>query len=110
MRADTPAHGSGVEPLARAGVSLAERDAMFADNPVDGGLGVELPRAFPVSLPDLLRAIEDRYIDRALSETGGNRQAAATLLGLQRTTLVEKLRRREQHQARTWTQTASRPA
>ena len=38
--------------------------------------------------------IEDRFIAEALARTGGNRNRAADLLGLNRTTLVEKLRRR----------------
>jgi sigma-54 specific flagellar transcriptional regulator A len=48
----------------------------------------------PVDLPQLLRRLEEAYIDAALLRTGGNKKAAADLLGLQRTTLVEKLRRR----------------
>jgi sigma-54 specific flagellar transcriptional regulator A len=48
----------------------------------------------PVDLPRILRRLEEAYIDAALSRTGGNKKAAADLLGLQRTTLVEKLRRR----------------
>ncbi|MBL8916976.1 MAG: sigma-54-dependent Fis family transcriptional regulator [Archangium sp.] len=50
---------------------------------------------FPVDLPALLRTLEDLYISAALQQAGGNRKAAADLLGLQRTTLVEKLRRRQ---------------
>ena len=38
--------------------------------------------------------IEDTLIEQALARTGGNRNAAAQLLGLNRTTLVEKLKRR----------------
>jgi sigma-54 specific flagellar transcriptional regulator A len=48
----------------------------------------------PVDLPAILRRMEEAYIDAALARTGGNKKAAADLLGLQRTTLVEKLRRR----------------
>jgi sigma-54 specific flagellar transcriptional regulator A len=48
----------------------------------------------PVDLPLILRRLEEAYIDAALQRTGGNKKAAADLLGLQRTTLVEKLRRR----------------
>ena len=48
----------------------------------------------PVNLPNLLRTIEELYICAALQHAQGNRKAAADLLGLQRTTLVEKLRRR----------------
>jgi DNA-binding NtrC family response regulator len=48
-----------------------------------------------VNLVRMLRSLEDGYIDAALARTGGNKKAAADLLGLQRTTLVEKLRRRQ---------------
>jgi len=47
-----------------------------------------------IDLPSLLRHLEQAYIDAALVHTRGNKKAAADLLGLQRTTLVEKLRRR----------------
>jgi sigma-54 dependent transcriptional regulator, flagellar regulatory protein len=48
----------------------------------------------PVDLPSLLRSLEESYIRLALDQTGGNKKEAARLLGLGRTTLVEKLRRR----------------
>jgi sigma-54 specific flagellar transcriptional regulator A len=53
----------------------------------------------PVDLPAMLRRLEDTYIDAALARTRGNKKAAADLLGLQRTTLVEKLRRRQRDAA-----------
>ena len=40
-----------------------------------------------------IAAIERQLIQRALDDTGGNRQQAARRLGLKRTTLVEKVRR-----------------
>ncbi len=40
-----------------------------------------------------LAAVERQLIQRALDDTGGNRQQAARRLGLKRTTLVEKIRR-----------------
>jgi DNA-binding NtrC family response regulator len=46
---------------------------------------------------DLNKAVEEfeyRLIDEALRRTKGNKQAAARLLGLKRTTLVAKLRRK----------------
>lgn len=49
----------------------------------------------PIDLPALLRSLEWAYIETALEQTGGNKQTAARLLGLRRTTLVEKLRRRQ---------------
>ena len=42
----------------------------------------------------LLTQLEDRLIGQALARTGGNKNRAAELLGMNRTTLVEKLRRR----------------
>jgi two-component system response regulator PilR (NtrC family) len=46
-----------------------------------------------VDLPALVLDFERQLIDQALARTEGNRGAAARLLGLKRTTLVEKLRR-----------------
>ena len=46
-----------------------------------------------VELPALISRIEKDLIDRALSRTNQNKGAAARLLGLKRTTLVEKLKR-----------------
>ena len=46
-----------------------------------------------VDLPSLVEQIERDLIERALSRTGGNKAAAAGLLRLKRTTLVEKMKR-----------------
>jgi sigma-54 specific flagellar transcriptional regulator A len=48
----------------------------------------------PVDLPTMLRQLEDAYIKAALTRTQFNKKEAAKLLGMGRTTLVEKLRRR----------------
>ncbi len=53
----------------------------------------ELP-ADGTDLRAILEAVEDRMIAEALQRTGGNKNRAAELLGLNRTTLVEKLRRK----------------
>jgi two-component system, NtrC family, response regulator PilR len=53
---------------------------------------VELP-AGGIDLPVLIAQIEKDMIERALSRTEQNKGAAARLLGLKRTTLVEKLKR-----------------
>jgi DNA-binding NtrC family response regulator len=42
----------------------------------------------------MLESVEDRMIAEALERSGGNKNRAAELLGLNRTTLVEKLRRK----------------
>ena len=47
-----------------------------------------------IDLRTLLAQLEDRLIGQALARTGGNKNRAAELLGMNRTTLVEKLRRR----------------
>jgi DNA-binding NtrC family response regulator len=52
---------------------------------------------FPEEGTDLrrmLEQVEERMIAEALERTGGNKNRAAELLGLNRTTLVEKLRRK----------------
>jgi sigma-54 specific flagellar transcriptional regulator A len=53
---------------------------------------VDFPDA-GVDLPTLIGQIERELIERALHRTGGNKAAAAGLLRLKRTTLVEKLKR-----------------
>jgi DNA-binding NtrC family response regulator len=61
---------------------------------VDIGVGiVDLP-PYGVDLRLLLTRLEERLIGQALERTGGNKNRAAELLGMNRTTLVEKLRRR----------------
>jgi len=76
-----------------------------SDVATDGGssidssteLGHAMPEpvvALPVDLPTMLRQIENAYINAALTQTRCNKKEAAKLLGMGRTTLVEKLRRR----------------
>ncbi len=48
-----------------------------------------------INLPQLVEEFEYRLIDEALRQTHGNKSAAAQKLGLKRTTLVAKLRRRK---------------
>ena len=47
----------------------------------------------PVNLPKLLDHIEIRYIQRALKVCGMRRARACIMLGIPRTTLVEKMRK-----------------
>jgi DNA-binding NtrC family response regulator len=51
------------------------------------GEGIDLRRA--------VEAFENNLIDQALQRTGGNKNQASMMLGLNRTTLVEKLRKRQ---------------
>ncbi|WP_373049444.1 sigma-54 interaction domain-containing protein [Vulgatibacter sp.] len=77
------------EAEANAPCANQDREALEERTPA-----LSLP-TLPVNLPQLLREMEDRLIVAALAQSGGNKRAAADLLGLQRTTLVEKLRRRQ---------------
>jgi DNA-binding NtrC family response regulator len=97
---------------------LIERSVLLARKPVLSHTEIPLPHAtvrfaraadesgpFPIpaiakelgdsslDLRTALETLERQLIDRALQKAGGNRTEAAALLGLNRTTLVEKLRK-----------------
>ncbi|MBC7396791.1 MAG: sigma-54-dependent Fis family transcriptional regulator [Bdellovibrionales bacterium] len=59
---------------------------------------VDFPRMFlsdkGVDLKAVVTAFENHLVDQALARTNGNKNRASMLLGLNRTTLVEKLRKR----------------
>ncbi len=59
---------------------------------------VDFPRMFlsdkGVDLKAVVTAFENHLVDQALTRTNGNKNRASMLLGLNRTTLVEKLRKR----------------
>ncbi len=59
---------------------------------------VDFPRMFlsekGVDLKAVVTAFENHLVDQALARTSGNKNRASMLLGLNRTTLVEKLRKR----------------
>lgn len=59
---------------------------------------VDFPKMFlsekGVDLKSVVAAFENHLVDQALSRTSGNKNRASMLLGLNRTTLVEKLRKR----------------
>jgi two-component system response regulator AtoC len=75
-------------------VTLNDLPTNLRADVVDLGVGiVDLP-PYGVDLRLLLTRLEDRLIGQALERTGGNKNRAAELLGMNRTTLVEKLRRR----------------
>jgi len=86
-------------PIGLADLPNELRPAALAEAPI--APAATIAAAPPATLPeegvDLRRALaelEDTLIAQALNRTGGNRNAAAQLLGLNRTTLVEKLKRR----------------
>jgi len=70
------------------------------DLPMEVQQAQESVLASPVTLPEegidldaFVANVERELIQRSLERTGGNKGAAAKLLNLKRTTLVEKLRR-----------------
>ena len=66
--------------------------------PAGGGASQALPPQ-GVDLPAVLAELEERLIQEALERTGGNKNQAARFLGLNRTTLVEKLRKKARNAA-----------
>jgi sigma-54 specific flagellar transcriptional regulator A len=85
-------------PVALAGAAAAQ----IAEDPIEerlallpapvNGIEVELP-AGGLDLRQLLESLEQRLIIQALDSAGGTVAHAASLLGLRRTTLAEKLRK-----------------
>jgi DNA-binding NtrC family response regulator len=72
--------------------------AQFAQNTTGATSDVDFPRMFlsdkGVDLKAVVTAFENHLVDQALARTSGNKNRASMLLGLNRTTLVEKLRKR----------------
>jgi sigma-54 specific flagellar transcriptional regulator A len=54
-------------------------------------LGLDLLGEQGISLRDRINSIERSFIEQAMDRSRGNVSQAARLLGLQRTTLIEKL-------------------
>jgi two-component system, NtrC family, response regulator AtoC len=82
-------HLAGDRPVTLIDLPTTLRADIF-----DLGVGtLDLP-PYGVDLRLLLTRLEERLIGQALERTGGNKNRAAELLGMNRTTLVEKLRRR----------------
>jgi DNA-binding NtrC family response regulator len=77
-----------------AKISQAVQLASFGGTTHD----VDFPKMFlsdkGVDLKAVVTAFENHLVDQALARTSGNKNRASMLLGLNRTTLVEKLRKR----------------
>ena len=84
----------------RSRPGLAERRRDRRAKVFGPGVAAEIGRPRPtlgeegLDLNSAVEEFENRLIEEALRRTKGNKQAAARLLGLKRTTLVAKLRRR----------------
>ncbi len=100
---DWPGNVRELENLLERLVVLSDRDLIEASQLPDeirrasvGASETEFNVALGeggIDLTALVRRIEGRYINEALKRTGGNKQAAAKLLRLKRTTFSAKLRR-----------------
>ena len=75
---------------------LANCDLLLLD-PTDPGINLAaLHRPVPVdgtSTPDSLNEVERRHLELMLHHTGGNKRKAAHLLGISRSTLLNKVRK-----------------
>ena len=72
--------------------SILPESLLASARPATPPIAVKLTNG-AVNLNGLVRELEGRLINDALKQTGGNKQAAARLLGLKRTTFSAKLRR-----------------
>jgi DNA-binding NtrC family response regulator len=80
--------------LKRVGqIELEDLPAQFhGDNPPPPQLGLYVPSE-GMDMADTLERLETSLVKQALQKADGNKAAAARLLGLNRTTLVEKVKR-----------------
>src|SRR6188768_4292604 len=77
----------------RTQIEVADLPAELQSTPADVARpSIDLPET-GIDLPALVARVEKDLIGRALARTDQNKGAAARLLGLKRTTLVEKLKR-----------------
>lgn len=98
---DWPGNVRELENLVERLIILCEGDVINPQLlPSNISSGMQIAGDIPVSLDEkgidlsaLVRKIEGRLINQALRQAGGNKQAAARLLGLKRTTFAAKLRR-----------------
>ncbi len=85
-----PGNVRELENLIQGAVALSAGPEITRDDlRLVGGERSEADEAEPIALHD----VERRHIVRVLERVGGNRQAAARLLGIDRTTLYRKMRR-----------------
>ena len=102
-RADLPEpYRTALASPGSAAVPGARPVALAAPATPPGAAAPSPPGPLPpqgVDLPAMLAELEERLIQEALERTGGNKNQAARFLGLNRTTLVEKLRKKARNAA-----------
>jgi len=69
-----------------------ERTANISESPAFWRSGIEISES-GIDLNEAVSAMERNLIQKALEKTGGVRSRAAQLLGLNRTTLLEKMKK-----------------
>ena len=69
-------------------------DDMPQDESIERDMGTATPSELPVSLPEIVGNVEDRYIEKAMKEGGSIRKAAA-LLGISPASLYRRMNRNE---------------
>ncbi len=69
-------------------------DDMPQDESIERDMGAATPSELPVSLPEIVGNVEDRYIEKAMKEGGSIRKAAA-LLGISPASLYRRMNRNE---------------
>ncbi|MBW2619531.1 MAG: sigma-54-dependent Fis family transcriptional regulator, partial [Deltaproteobacteria bacterium] len=74
-------------------ISAADLPALFTQTATKAATAVSLEEGF--NLKEHLLRVETDFIRQALARTGSNQAQAARLLGMNRTTLVEKLKKLE---------------
>ena len=83
--------GPGLAAMARDAAAAQDEEAAAMDPQLADELLDEFPHEF--DLRNYLESLEQRLIERAMQAANGTVAQAARLLGLRRTTLVEKLRK-----------------
>ncbi|WP_296305292.1 sigma-54 dependent transcriptional regulator [uncultured Desulfovibrio sp.] len=96
--ADGPHAGTAAAPVAAPPADTAATLALAPPVAATGGQFVwpdlSVLEAQGINLKDFLEAVEFRLIDEALQRADGVKNQAAELLGIKRTTLIEKLKKK----------------
>ncbi|MCR5563707.1 MAG: sigma-54 dependent transcriptional regulator [Desulfovibrio sp.] len=81
-----------------AATSVAVEAGDAQERPLPSGEFVwpnlDLLQSLGLTLKDFLEAVENRLVDEAMRNAGGVKNQAAEILGIKRTTLIEKLKKR----------------
>lgn len=78
----------------KLGMAAGDRALNQVSLSMDSFLQFELPEA-GVDFKNLINSFEDHLLKQALTRTGGNKNKASELLRMNRTTLVEKLKKKQ---------------